>query len=286
MTNIKEELQKVYDECTELYSKGGVTAVTDHVLKEQKENNPMYKDVMYRHCTPCDNGMPALNGICLVCGSPVVPEIGRKVRTIGEIRALISNLDNRDIAILEACDDDLYSMYIDVIEGIELLDGTMVNEVRFCQMPNVPIKIGTGIKDDKKEIRLGDVIKTVWVCPDCGSDNVQFKTWTDANTMIATHDECPMGDCYCKDCESTSLLIKTTLKSSAKVIGFQVVGVEGTKTEDEIHPDMDASFCVYNLKEANEMINNNGGRDNWRLLSIWEGDVEEPTMIFEGNVRD
>jgi len=24
---------------------------------------------------------------------------------------------------------------------------------------------------------------------------------------------------------------------------------------------------------------------NWRLLTIWEGDVEEPTMMFEGDPR-
>lgn len=274
MENLKEELQKVYDYCAELYSEGGASAVYDHVIK----NNSLYADVQYRHCTSCDAGQPTLNDICLVCGSLVIPEIGRKVTTIGEIRALISNFDNKDIAVIEACDEDgevedLYPMYIDVIEGIELLNGKIVREVRFCQMPNV----------------LPEEKKTVWVCPDCNSDNVQFKTWTFANTMTATNDECPMedGDCHCKDCESTSILITATLKPSAKVIGFQVVGVEGTKTEGEIHPEMDASFCIYNLKDVNKMIlNDDGGRDSWRLLTIWEGDVEEPTMMFEGDPRD
>lgn len=141
MSNIKEELQKVYDECTKLYYEGGSAKVHDHVVKQQDENNPMYETVTYKHCTACDTGQPTLNGICLVCGSNVVPEIGRKVRTIGEIKELISNLNNKDIAVVEACDEngdieDLYPMYIDVIEDIELLDGTVVNEVRFCQMPN------------------------------------------------------------------------------------------------------------------------------------------------------
>jgi len=141
MANIKEELQKVYDYCTELYSESGATAVQDHVIKEQNACNPLYEDVKYKDCTPCDTGQPVLNGICLVCGSNILPHIGRKVTTIGEIRELISNLDNKDIAVLEACDEDgevedLYPMYVDVIEGIELRDGTVGNEVRFCQMPN------------------------------------------------------------------------------------------------------------------------------------------------------
>lgn len=141
MGNIKKEIEKVYDHCTELYSKGGVTAVTDHIVKQQKENNPLYADVINMHCTACDTKQPELSGICLVCGSSIISEIGRKVTTIGEIRALISNLDNRDIAVIEACDEDgevedLYPMYIDVIEGIELRDNSIVNQVRFCQMPN------------------------------------------------------------------------------------------------------------------------------------------------------
>jgi len=51
--------------------------------------------------------------------------------------------------------------------------------------------------------------KTIWVCPNCGSSNVQFKTWTDANTFQATKDECPMEDedCYCNDCKTHGKLI-------------------------------------------------------------------------------
>jgi hypothetical protein len=34
------------------------------------------------------------------------------------------------------------------------------------------------------------------------------------------------------------------------------------------------------------ILNDDGGRDSWRLLTCWEGDVEEPTMMFEGDLRD
>lgn len=179
MSNIKREFEKVYDKCTKLYEQGGVSAVIDHVNEQMELNNPLYADVEFMQCTPCNAEQPVLDNICLVCGSVIdgatidghlgpegkaYPEIGRKIRTIGEVRELIQDLDNRDIAVLEACDangdvEDLYPMYIDVIEGIELNDGTIVREVRFCQMPNNEIKLGTGILDENKnEIKIGDTI--------------------------------------------------------------------------------------------------------------------------------
>lgn len=133
------------------------------------------------------------------------------------------------------------------------------------------------------------ITKTVWICPNCKSDNVQFKIWTDANTMTVTNNEHPMedGNCYCKDCESTSILTTTELRPSSKVIGFQVIGVEGTQEEGEIHPEMKASFRVYNLSQANKMIlDDNNGKENWKLLTCWSGNVKEPTIMFKGNPRN
>ena len=40
---------------------------------------------------------------------------------------------------------------------------------------------------------------------------------------------------------------------------------------------MDGSFCIYNLTWCMDRVD----EGNWRLLTIWEGDVEEPTMMFE-----
>lgn len=142
MANIKKEIEKVYDECTELYSESGASAVIDHVNEQMRLNNPLYMNVRYKHCTPCNAEQPVLDGTCLVCGSAVHTEIGRKITTIGEVRELIKDCSDDDIAILEACDDqgdveDLYPMYIDIIENIKLKDGKTVQEVRFCQIPNV-----------------------------------------------------------------------------------------------------------------------------------------------------
>lgn len=133
--------------------------------------------------------------------------------------------------------------------------------------------------------------KTLYVCPNCGSDNVQFKSWVNANTCICTDGQISnhVDENYCLDCESHIELNKVVLKSDAHVIGYQVVGQEGTSNEGEIHPNMDASFCVYNLSQARDMLNMASDLDTgeFRLLTIWKDDIEEPTMMFLGsNPRD
>ena len=130
--------------------------------------------------------------------------------------------------------------------------------------------------------------KSVWVCPDCRSDNVQFKTWTDANTMTATNDECPMeeGDCHCKDCESTSVLITKIMMPRKKVIGFQVILIDGVG-HPILHPKMNGNHSnVYNLEQANKMVSNPEYGEYCELKTIWTDDIECPVMMFEGNVRE
>ena len=65
----------------------------------------------------------------------------------------------------------------------------------------------------------------------------------------------------------------------SSIIGYQVVD----KKTGEIHPDMDGSFCIYSLSQAMEMHKTS---NNWEYLIIKEGDIEEPTMMFEGNPND
>jgi len=132
--------------------------------------------------------------------------------------------------------------------------------------------------------------KTVLVCPNCKSDNVHVKMWVNPNTneVIDSASDGEEDDEWCDDCREHYKLNTVTLKPSAKVIGFQVVGEEHTKEEGNIHPDMAGSFCIYNLEQAREMIENSIGRrfeNNWRLLAIWEGDIEEPTFMFNGDLR-
>ncbi len=48
---------------------------------------------------------------------------------------------------------------------------------------------------------------------------------------------------------------------------------------------MDASFCVYNLSQARKMLNKDA-LEHWRLLTIWDGDIEIPTIMFSGDPRN
>ena len=132
--------------------------------------------------------------------------------------------------------------------------------------------------------------KEVWLCPHCGSDNIKVKVWAKPNSGMLTdvEDAYPIKDeCLCLDCHEEGLAIFATLKYTAKVIGFQVVGIDGQDSYGEIHPDMDGSFCLYSLAQANEMLKHDKGKSDaqWRLLTIWTGDVEEPTMMFTGDPR-
>lgn len=63
-----------------------------------------------------------------------------RIATIGELKKIFEFLNDNDCLVIETIDEDgetgdLYPMYIDIIGGIKLEDGTEINEVRFCQMP-------------------------------------------------------------------------------------------------------------------------------------------------------
>ncbi|MDA3778835.1 MAG: hypothetical protein PF487_01145 [Bacteroidales bacterium] len=125
--------------------------------------------------------------------------------------------------------------------------------------------------------------KTVLVCTNCNSDNVQTKMWVKANTkeVLDSAGDDSDEDSWCEDCQGHHDLETKTMIPRKKVIGFQVEDANGTHI---MHPDMDASFCVYNLSQAIEMIKSDNN-DYWKLLTIWTDDIENPTMMFEGNVR-
>jgi len=52
-----------------------------------------------------------------------------------------------------------------------------------------------------------------------------------------------------------------------------------------MHPDMDASFCIYNLEQARSIMMNKSYGEYNELVTIWTDDIEEPTMMFEGDIR-
>jgi len=145
MGKVKENVQSIIDTCDKMYQIGGSSAVIQHV------NESNYEGVTFERCDPCESYMPSIAGQCLVCGQPVKAmskpksaedvSLGKTIYRMAELRYLLEGLDDHDQVCVEACDEegdveDLYPMSIDVIDGIELTDGTIVREVRFCQRPN------------------------------------------------------------------------------------------------------------------------------------------------------
>lgn len=150
MGKVKDTLTRVLDECYEVYQMYGLTGVVDHVGFQH--DNPDYDEVQPADCKHCDTEVPSLFGVCLVCGQPIEnvrPEpmsaedvsIGQKIHRLAELRYLLEGCDDHDQICIETCDEhgdseDLFPMYIDVIENVRLTDGTIVREIRFCQMPH------------------------------------------------------------------------------------------------------------------------------------------------------
>jgi len=60
----------------------------------------------------------------------------KKILNIGDLREAIKDLSDNDSLVVEIHEgvrgEDLYEPYIDVIEGIKLADGSVINEVRLC----------------------------------------------------------------------------------------------------------------------------------------------------------
>lgn len=184
-------------------------------------------------------------------------------------------------------DDEQHATAIKNIIRLAILEDVQNGTITSLEYHIEMYNYGYKIEDYCLEQFYKDKTKTLWLCSNCASDNVQFKTWTDANTFKATDDECPMEDedCYCKDCKTNGQLIHQEMPFLKKVIGFQVLGYDGGIYVLK-HPQMDNHSNVYNLSQAREMLN--GFENDWRnfkLVTIWSGDIEEPTMMFEGNPR-
>lgn len=205
-----------------------------------------------------------------------------------------SLLRNQKTLLLETINNNAVSpMHKKALEGIlHLIDAVQdyaVDEMGISEMHVFDFEQEEGIIEYEFTSRCEESAtpktKVVIVCANCNSDNVELKHWVNANTNevgACTEDE---EDTWCNDCETHGGVYAAELKEDAKVIGYQVVS-DGliADYDGELHPDMDASFCIYSLSQARDMINDDKGA--WKLQTIWEGDIEEPTIMYVGDVRD
>ena len=64
----KSKFNRVADACRKVYEASGMSAVYDLINLKSETKDPDYKNVSYKPCRGCDNDVPSLKGICLVCG--------------------------------------------------------------------------------------------------------------------------------------------------------------------------------------------------------------------------
>lgn len=122
--------------------------------------------------------------------------------------------------------------------------------------------------------------KTVYVCQNCNSDNVEVKAWVKPNKKNEYSEEVEGELGWCCDEELHAVIDVVELNDNAKVIGFQVVGEQGSKQEGKLHPDVIGSFCIYSLSQVQKMLMNSDDDEQWQLLTIWDTGIEKPTMMF------
>lgn len=129
--------------------------------------------------------------------------------------------------------------------------------------------------------------KTLWLCSNCESDNVEQKSWVNMNTETArfVNIDGEITEYYCNDCKEHHFPYEKKMKYTTEIIGYQVVGEDDTDCSGRIHDDMEASFCVYSLKQATEMLMNSTEGD-WKISTIWSDFITEPTIMFEGKAKD
>jgi hypothetical protein len=81
MKKVKNEIQKLFDECQRKYEEGGVATVIEFIDEAIRQGDnlfsPLALEVQYERCEACDANMPSLNNICLVCGQPTAPVVGK-----------------------------------------------------------------------------------------------------------------------------------------------------------------------------------------------------------------
>lgn len=91
--------------------------------------------------------------------------VGQQLSNVGEVRQIMADLDDHDIVCLETIDEhgdtqDLYPMYIDVIDNVKLTNDTMCKEIRFCQMNQDIWDQEEKDKEEKEKIILIDRVMT------------------------------------------------------------------------------------------------------------------------------
>ena len=135
--NHEEIVQFVFEDVNECadpdeWHSGDVAIAFRRWIEAQAKENVRDGDLLIP-VTECSNGMVDSKGKVIMYGDTI--------NTIGQLKHILSDLDDHDQTVLVTCDEhgdeqDHYPMAIDVIGNIRLTDDTIVQEVQFIQRPN------------------------------------------------------------------------------------------------------------------------------------------------------
>jgi RNA polymerase subunit RPABC4/transcription elongation factor Spt4 len=170
MANIK----KVFDECEIMYKNFGYEAVIQYVDKKKVEGNKDYLDVSDERCDACDNIMPSLNHVCLICGQSTILKKGTRPNYF-EVKSLGWNeiLGREEIQI--NCGENGMLMIVKTDEGFVVdaydIDGENINTMAVWEDDINSDPFGDDEQEPFEDGQPRDEHGILTTCPVCGSTN-------------------------------------------------------------------------------------------------------------------
>ena len=129
-------------------------------------------------------------------------------------------------------------------------------------------------------------MKTIQMCPECNSDNVQVKAWVrpNQNNQLVDYLNDQVTDGFCDDCHEHVIVETAEVNVRHQVEGFQVRFASGA---NQIHPKMANDKSLYSLLDADAMLRDSTVGERWKLKTIWTADIVDPVVMFDdGDPRD
>ena len=156
MAQVKKVVLKTVIVCDDC---GGTNVQSKSWVRPNKGNefvDLMTEDIQDNFCDDCDCNVTTSNSQVdvndpkyktedFICTDGLDGMYGNTLNTVGELRDAMSELSDDDLITLITIDlesgdeQDHYPMHLDVIGGIELTTGQVINEVQFVQERNAPV---------------------------------------------------------------------------------------------------------------------------------------------------
>ena len=187
---------------------------------------------------------------------------------------MIENLKTNKINITDNLEGILH--LIDALQDYAVDDAKIIDSIHVYDFE----------LEEEREIKT-PTKRTDYVCSNCNSNNVEVKAWikpNEDNQMVDFVEDIDIG--WCDDCQLSSVIETKDVNGFENVVGFQVIGEDGTAEEGKNHPHMYSKISIYNITQAQSMLDDDNNSKQWKLLAIWTNDIEKPFRMFDGDPRD